>query len=92
MSPYRLVVTTVPFFIMIAALGECVHNMFYDGISADYVVIDIYETAHEDIPRMVAMLATVMTVLGVVFTVLVTLLLVGRIIIIRRRHNRLMGK
>jgi hypothetical protein len=54
--------------------------------------VDIYETANEDVPGMMVMLGTVMTVLSIVLTVLVTLLLVGRIIILRRRHNRLMGE
>jgi hypothetical protein len=56
------------------------------------IVIDIYETANEDVPGNIAMLGTIMTVLSVVFTILVTLLLVGRIIVVRRRHNHLMGE
>jgi hypothetical protein len=57
------------------------------------VVADIYLTAIPDpTMKVAAILGTVMVALTLIFAALLTLLLVGRIIVLRRRHIRLMGK
>jgi hypothetical protein len=57
------------------------------------VALDIYyQTLPFDTPeKVVTRVLTIMVALGVAFTILVTLLLVGRIIVVRRHHIRLMG-
>src|SRR6267154_5898715 len=97
MSPYRLAVTIFPFLVLIAELGDCApYNSVHEGISDAVIIIaiDIYLQIFErsrSPGKVDFLLSTMFFALGVALNFLVTLLLVGRIFLMQRRHNRLTG-
>jgi hypothetical protein len=79
---------------VITGLCEYVHDhRTSQNILISNAALDIYDEtlSNTQLVKLENMLATVITTVDVTFTVLVTLLLVGRIIVLRRRYIRLMG-